>query len=153
MWELEVCMAEILWPGYIWQKYIRRDRGMYGRGNETAEVMWPRYVFTPFCPLWVSLHSPRITWTSPNTNVVTRQPFSPQWAHKWWLTLFSSIETRKNKPCEFYKLNNVLAQSLRVNNHSSWLMLAPIQFVIWSNGVTGSKEWRKQNYHEILRIT
>ena len=26
-------MAEILWPGYVWQKYIRRDRGMYGRGN------------------------------------------------------------------------------------------------------------------------
>ena len=102
---------------YVWQRYC--GRGMYGRSifaetevcmaevMVTAEVLWPRYVFTPFCPLWVSLHSPRITWTSLNTNVVTRQPFSRQWDHKWWLTLFSSMETRKNKPREFYKLNNV----------------------------------------------
>ena len=44
-------MAEILWPGYVWQKYIRRGRGMYGRGNVAAICVYaflPSVGFAPF---------------------------------------------------------------------------------------------------------
>ena len=113
-------MAEILWPGYVWQKYIRRDRGMYGRGNGNSRgnvaaicvyAFLPSVGFAPFAK--DHLNFPKHQCCYPSTIFTT-----VQWDHKWWSWLY--FHQSKQEKTSLASFTNWIMFWL---NHFVWIIV------------------------------